>query len=67
MRLFCKCGYRWIQVVCKSVMDRPQIECDTHCWKKQRDDKIANAFGNAADFNQNKSTIKFEYYPEDTI
>jgi len=67
MRLFCKCGHRWIQIVCKSVTDRPLIECDARCWKKQRDEKIASAFGSAEDFNNNKGTIKFEYYPEDTI
>ena len=57
MRLFCKCGHRWVQVVCKSISERPPIECDAYCWKKTRDAKIANAFGNAEDFNQNKSTI----------
>ena len=67
IRLFCKCSYRWVQVICKSVSERPPIECDNRCWKKQRDEKIATAFGTQADFNKNKDTIKFEYYPEDAI
>jgi hypothetical protein len=35
--------------------------------KKQRDQKIALAFGNSNDFNKNKDKFQFEYYPEDTL
>jgi len=35
--------------------------------KKQRDARIDRAFGTSEDFSKNKSSIKFEYYPEDAI
>lgn len=56
-----------MQVICKSNPDRPPIACDTRCWKKQRDAKIANAFGTSRDFHENKESIRFEYYPEEAI
>jgi len=43
------------------------IECDARCWKKQRDEKIASAFASSADFEKNKGSINFEYYPEEAI
>jgi hypothetical protein len=67
MRHYCKCGFRWVQVVCKSIPDREPLDCDTRCWKKQRDEKIANAFGSESAYQKNKDQIKFEYYPEDAI
>lgn len=67
MRHYCKCGYRWVQVVCKSVTDRVPLECDARCWKKQRDEKIATVFGSESAYKQNKDQIKFEYYPEESL
>jgi len=67
LRVYCKCGCKWVNVVCKSNPDRPPIDCDTRCWKKQRDSRIANAFGTSADFAANKDKVKFEYYPEEAL
>jgi len=67
MRVYCECGAKWVEVICKSNPDRPPIDCDTRCWKKQRDSKIASAFGSSDSFNANKDSIKFEYYPEEAI
>ena len=67
VRVYCKCGHKWVNVLCKSNPDRPPIECDTRCWKKQRDSRMAEAWGTAEDFAKNKDNIKFEYYPEDAI
>jgi hypothetical protein len=67
IRLFCKCGHRWVDIICKSILDREPIECDSRCWKKQRDEKIASAFSSSADFNKNKDAFKFDYYPEEAI
>lgn len=43
------------------------IDCDARCWKKQRDSKIASAFASSEEFEKNKDSIKFEYYPEEAI
>jgi hypothetical protein len=43
------------------------IECDARCWKKQRDQKIASAFSSSENFEKNKDSINFEYYPEEAI
>ena len=67
LRVYCACGSKWVEVVCKSNPNRPPIDCDARCWKKQREARIANAFGSSEDFAANKSQIKFEYYPEDAI
>jgi len=67
IRLYCKCGNRWVQTLCKSSIDKPVIDCDARCWKKQRDDKIANAFSSSAEFHKNKDSINFEYYPEEAL
>lgn len=53
--------------MCKSIVDREPIDCDARCIKKQRDMRIACAFGTEKDFEENKSHYKFEYYPEDAI
>ena len=37
IRVYCKCRAKWVEVICKSNPDRPPIECDSRCWKKQRD------------------------------
>ena len=67
LRVYCSCNAKWVEVVCKSNPNRPPIECDARCWKKQREARIANAFGSSEDFAANKGQIKFEYYPEDAI
>jgi hypothetical protein len=67
LRVYCGCGAKWVEVHCKSNPNRPPIECDNRCWKKQRDTRIANAFGSSQDFAANKDSIKFEYYPEESI
>jgi hypothetical protein len=43
------------------------IECDARCWKKQRDQKIASAFSSSENFEKNKDSINFEYYPEEAM
>ena len=67
LRVYCGCGQRWVEVTCKSNPDRPPIDCDARCWKKQREARIATAFGSSQDFAANKDQIKFEYYPEEAI
>ena len=67
LRVYCACGAKWVEVTCKSNPNRPPIECDARCWKKQRDARIASAFGSSQDFNANKDSIKFEYYPEEAL
>ena len=46
---------------------REPLECNTSCWKYQRDRKLANAFGSSKDFEENKEGIQIEYYPEDSL
>lgn len=67
LRVYCSCGAKWVEVTCKSNPNRPPIDCDARCWKKQRDQRIASAFGSSQDFVANKDSIKFEYYPEEAI
>jgi len=67
VRVYCKCGAKWVNVLCKSNPARPPIECDARCAKKQRDARIDRAFGTSEDFSKNKDGIKFEYYPEEAI
>lgn len=67
MRHYCECGNRFIITICKSQKDRPPLECNSDCWKKQRDSKLANAFGSAKDFDENKLGLKIEYYPDEAL
>lgn len=67
IRHYCACGNRHVQIVCKSISDRPPLECDNRCLKKQRDARIAKAFGTEKDFEKNKDMFKFTYYPSDAI
>ena len=62
LRVYCSCGNKWVEVTCKSNPNRPPIDCDSRCWKKQRDARIATAFSSSQDFAANKDKIKFEYY-----
>jgi len=50
-----------------SIEDRSPLECNADCWKKQRDSRLADAFGSSKDFEENKAGIKFEYYPEHAL
>ena len=65
MKHYCKCKSRFILTVCMSNKERKPLECNTECWKKQRDQRLTNAFRNTKDYEENKAGIKFEYYPED--
>jgi len=67
MRHYCKCRHRFVLTVCKSVEDRQPLECNADCWKFQRDQRLANAFGSSKDFEDNKELIQFEYFPEDIL
>lgn len=67
IRVYCKCGNRFVQTICKSIPERDPIECNSDCWKKQREMKLAMAFGSAKDFEANKDSIKLEYYPEEVL
>jgi len=44
MKHYCKCKNRFILTVCMSNNDRKPLECNNQCWKKQRDQRLANAF-----------------------
>ena len=50
-----------------SIEDRQPLECNADCWKKQRDSRLASAFGSSKDFGAKKARIKLEYYPEDVL
>ena len=66
--MYCKCRHRFVNTICKSNVKREPIECNSDCWKVERDKKLALAFGNS-----NKKTlddyenINYEYYPEDIL
>jgi len=68
MRLYCKCGHRFVLTVCKSIPDRPPLDCNADCWKHQRDSRLATAFSSSKDFEEHKATLtKVEYYPEEAL
>jgi hypothetical protein len=66
MRHYCSCGNRYIVRICKSATDIPPLECNSDCWKKQRDKKLEEAF-KSKEFDQNKMGMKIEYYPDDAL
>lgn len=53
--------------ICKSIENRQPLDCTAECWKKQRNQRLADAFGSSKDLEENKQQIQFEYYPEDSI
>ena len=67
IRVYCKCGFRFVYTLCKSIMNRPPIECNSDCWKHQRELKLAMAFGSSKDYEANKDMVKLEYYPEEVL
>jgi len=67
IRVYCKCRGRYVNTICKSISHRDPIDCNAECWKKQRDQKLASAFGSSKNFEENKDSIKLEYYPEDVL
>ena len=67
IRVYCKCGYRFVNTICKSIPERDPIECNSECWKYQREKKLAMAFGSSKDFEANKDNINLEYYPEEVL
>lgn len=67
MRHYCKCGHRYVLTICKSIVDRPALECTPDCWKHQRDKRLAAAFSSSKDFEENKAGIQMEYYPEEAL
>lgn len=67
MRHYCKCRHRFVLTVCKSITDRPPLECNAECWKFQRNQRLASAFGSSKDFEENKDLIQSEYFPEDML
>jgi len=54
IRNYCKCKNRFEVIICNSVEDRKTLECNAECLKKQRDERIANAFNTKKDFEENK-------------
>lgn len=68
IRLYCKCGFRYVQTLCKSIpeTEREPIECNSECWKHQREIKLAMAFGSATSGLKGDG-FKLEYYPEDVL
>jgi hypothetical protein len=66
IRLYCKCGFRYIQTICKSDPDRELIECNSDCWKHQRELKIALAFATPGPLSS-KDDVRLEYYPEEVL
>jgi hypothetical protein len=56
-----------VHTLCKSIPDREPIECNSECWKHQREIKLAMAFGSSKDFEENKDSVKLEYYPEEVL
>lgn len=40
IRVYCKCGNRYVNTFCNSVPNKEPIECNSECWKKQRDQKL---------------------------
>lgn len=58
---------RYIQATCNPESNDQSIECDAKCEKDKRDKKIAKAFGNKKQFEENKDKIKFDYYPESAL
>lgn len=71
IRLYCKCGFRFVQTLCKSIQERDPIECNSECWKHQRELKLAIAFSGSNNGQSsslpNGNGIKLEYYPEDIL
>ena len=65
MRHYCQCGHRYINVVCKSVLNREPLECNAKCWKVERDKKLATAFSGGAE--ESKAAMEKEYYPEEAL
>lgn len=33
IRVYCKCGHRFVNTICKSILQRDPIECNSECWK----------------------------------
>lgn len=66
IRLYCKCGFRFVYTICKSITERDPIECNSECWKHQREIKLALAFG-PSNKDSNQDSIKLEYYPEEVL
>ena len=67
IRVYCKCGHRFVNTICKSMPEREAIECNSDCWKYQREKKLAMAFGSSKDYEANKDSINLEYYPEEVL
>lgn len=71
IRLYCTCGFRFIHTLCKSIEQRDPIECNSDCWKHQREIKLALAFGNPKESSgftgEGPNSIKLEYYPEEVL
>jgi transcriptional repressor NF-X1 len=64
IRLYCKCGFRFVQTLCKSIPDREPIECNSDCWKHQRELKLALAFSGTL---LKSSPLTPEYYPQELL
>jgi len=67
IRVYCKCNYRYVNTLCKSIPEREPIECNSECWKHQREKKLAIAFGTSKDYEINKDSVNLEYYPEEIL
>ncbi len=66
IRVYCKCGMRFVNTICKSIPERDPIECNSECWKKNREKQLALAFGSGSQ-NLTGDQIKLEYYPEEVL
>jgi len=56
-----------VNTICKSIAQRDPIECNSECWKSQRDKKLAKAFSDKKTMEESKESMNFEYYPEDML
>lgn len=67
MRHYCKCGNRYVTIICKSVEDRKPLDCNASCWKVDRQRRIDAAFSTDEKIEESKESFQFEYYPEQIL
>ena len=68
MRHYCKCGHRYVLTVCKSLAEREPLACNADCWKRQRNKRLASAFGGSGSaVEETKAAMEKEYYPEEAV
>ena len=56
-----------MQTLCKSIAERDPIECNSECWKHQRELKLALAFSSGVASASRGEGFKLEYYPEEVL